>query len=303
MACDGRSRPDLAPARLRGVRVSLLGEVRNQKRLHAALDAHQCTNAATGLLPTAVQRHIMQSSALLSALKRGSILVGSTKSESQSDLRGILLSRLAQYFEVSGKECPDNIGVTLEAAQLMTSQEALQVIQDVQALLNAATLRSADQPSRLRPSESTSSEELLGKRDLSQLRILLSLIFKWSIYPFMARVSASIPNITPGGRRRTDVNIIDLTSLPEDYKILHSTLLKTMAVLLPSGTQGPLSPTHVTSAILDTHLVDLLHPCIVLGWLPKSLSSESVLPVDELRPSVIHLINMSVINGSLLECL
>ena len=237
----------------------------------------------------------MQSSELASLLQSGSILAGATKSEGKTDLQGVLSSRLSQYYASIGREIPDDFGTSLEAVQHHTAKEALDVLERVQGIVSRSDGEGAGRSDSAQKSEKDAPQDLLGTRDLAQIRTLLSLVFKWAIEPLLGRISASIPTITPGGRRRTEVNIIDLTSVPEDYELLSSILSRIMKILLPSGVKGPLSPTHITSALVDRHLTDLLRPCLVLGWLPKALSSESVLPLDELRPLAVHLISMSVL--------
>lgn len=237
----------------------------------------------------------MQSSQLLDTLRQGYILAGSTKSTGKSDLEGVLTARLSEYYHIVGmnKE-EEDFGSTLEAIQLRTAGESLLVLEQVQDLVSKGG-PSASSTSETKLNEYDAPEELLGTRDLAQLRTLLSLVFKWAVEPLLSRIVASIPSVAPGGRRRTEVNIIDLTTVPEDYKLLSSILHRICRMILPLGVHGPPSATHITSALLDRHLADLVRPCMVLGWLPKSLSSESVLPLDDIRPVVVHLINMSVL--------
>lgn len=214
----------------------------------------------------------MQSSKLVAVIQRGAILAGSTKSEAKSSLQDVLTSRLSQYYSALGNDQADGLNGSLETIQLRTAQEALAVLEDVQTIVSTKGPDAAGTTMPGQTSEQDAPEELLGTRDLAQLRTLLSLVFKWAVEPLLARVTASIPSVTPGGRRRTEVNIIDLTSIPEDYRILATSLTRITKLLLPSGIRGPLNATHITSAIVDRHLSDLLKPCLVLGWLPKSLA-------------------------------
>ncbi|EKM59775.1 uncharacterized protein PHACADRAFT_114971 [Phanerochaete carnosa HHB-10118-sp] len=240
----------------------------------------------------------VQSSNLVSVLQRGAILAGSTGSEGKSDIRDVLTSRLSQYYSALGQDQVSDVNGALENVQLRTAQEALVVIEQVQSIVSPKRPDANRVPTPGQTSENDAPEELLGTRDLAQLCTLLSLVFKWAVEPLLSRVSASIPNTTPGGRRRTEVNIIDLTSVPEDYQLLRSILFRVTRLLLLSGVRGSLNATHITSAIVDRHLGDLLKPCLVLGWLPKSLSSESVLPLDDLRPVAMRLINTLPVSRS-----
>jgi hypothetical protein len=88
--------------------------------------------------------------------------------------------------------------------------------------------------------------------------------------------------------------IIDLTTTPEDYRQLSSFLVRILALLLPDGLHGRLPQTLITTTLLDRHLTDILKPCIALGWLPKSLSSEGTPTLDEIRPKIMRLFEMCV---------
>ncbi|KAF7790090.1 hypothetical protein EIP86_001040 [Pleurotus ostreatoroseus] len=235
------------------------------------------------------QRKHMQSSALSSLFQAGALLAGSSRTEGASDLRRVLTSRLSLYYEALGSEYESAPDETLEAIQLRTAQEALSVVENAQSLL--AGHGSAQGSSGSEPSPQT-QQEMIGSRDLAQVRTLLSIVFNWAVQPLLAHVIAAIPTVSPGARRRTEVNIIDLTTVPDDYKTLSGLIFRLIGIVLPQGLKGPPNLTLITNVFLDRHLTDLLKPCMVLGWLPKSAASESVAPIDELRPLVVHIINM-----------
>ncbi len=228
----------------------------------------------------------MQSPELVQTLQAGALLIGSAHSDGLPDLKSVLVSRLSQYHTFLGQDVVFG-EESLEDIQLKTAQQSLSIVAQVQNVLS--------KPPEASTSAATTAQQLLGTRDLAQVRTLLSIVFKWAAKPLLTRVTAAIPNVTPGSRNRTTVNIIDLTSVPDDYKMLSSLIYRLMGIILPFGIQGSLTQTIVTSIILDRHLGDLLRPCIVLGWLPKSLASESVPPLDDLRPLVVHMITMSVV--------
>lgn len=229
----------------------------------------------------------MQSAPLQSLLKAGAVLAGSTRAEGASDLEGVLAARLKQYYTILDSDNPQDYPQTLEGVQRQTSHEALSLLEQIQEILT-----------QKRPSTSTAGaaqeEELLGTRDMAQLRTLTSLVFKWMVDPLLSSVSASIPSVAPGARRRTEVNIIDLTNVPEDFGLISSTLRRLLHLVLPEGISGPFYPTAIVSVLLDRYLKDLLKPCVTLGWLPRALASESVTPLDDIRPLVMHIIKMSV---------
>lgn len=231
----------------------------------------------------------MQSAHLKSLIEGGALLAGSSRSEGASNLEDVLRSRLSQYYAHLGREDITSSLHNIEDVQVETAREALRLLEEVQLHLSGKSNHDSEQPS-----SSTGQEELLGTRDLGYMRTLLSLVFKWSIEPWLSRVCASIPTTTPGARRKTDVQIIDLSTVPEDFQHLKDAVLRLIRIILPTGLHGPPNATILSSVILDKHLSDLLKPCLVLGWLPKSLASESVSPINELRPVVVRLMHMCV---------
>lgn len=233
----------------------------------------------------------MQSSTLSSLFQAGAILAGSSRTEGAPDLKNVLTSRLSLYCNALGREDISVLDDTLEVVQLKTAQEALSVVDNAQRLLAG---HGPVQTSSTSEASSQTKEEMIGSRDLAQVRTLLSIIFKWAVQPLLAHVIAAIPTVSPGARRRTEVNIIDLTTVPDDYEILSEMVPRLIGIVLPQGLKGPPNATLITNAFLDRHLSELLRPCVVLGWLPKSAASESVAPIDDLRPLVVHIINMSV---------
>ncbi|KAJ3558366.1 hypothetical protein NM688_g970 [Phlebia brevispora] len=234
----------------------------------------------------------MQASNLSSVFRAGALLTGSSKPEGASDLKSILLSRLSLYYDALGREEHQEQEDTLEIVQLKTAQEALSVVEAVQRLLAGTDASKSQHPV-------DAHETAIGTRDLAQVRTLLSIVFNWAIQPLLAHVIAAIPTVIPGARRRTEVNIIDLTTVPDDYKLLSELASRLIVIILPKGIEGPSNTTLISNVLLDRHLTDLLRPCIVLGWLPKSAASESVSPIDELRPMVVHIINLIPVSRSI----
>ncbi|KAK7470681.1 hypothetical protein VKT23_002103 [Stygiomarasmius scandens] len=213
---------------------------------------------------------------LSDALTAGSCLIDSSPTP-QSNLKSALLARLDKYYAcLNSTESPVNESSSLENVQLQTATEALRVIETVQRLVDS----SSDVPQK------AEEELLLGTRDLSQLRTLLSVIFRWGTEPLLIHVISSWPSTsstTPVGPR-----IIDLTSAPHDYQNLSDMLDRLLALVFPSGLQGRMSATLITETLLRRHVPDLLKPSIALGWLPKSLATESIAPVDHIRPLTVR---------------
>ncbi|KAI0076623.1 hypothetical protein K474DRAFT_1662644 [Panus rudis PR-1116 ss-1] len=228
----------------------------------------------------------MQSPELLRYITAGTILVGSKPSEPPTNLRDVLSSRLNQLDQHLDRPVADRQG-QLEDVQLETAQEALNVVCKIQQLIveDTPTVPSSKDSG---PSQETN---LLGTRDLTYIRTLLSIAFKWGIEPLLRRVMDAIPTTSPVGDH-TRATLIDLTNVPEDYARLRKLLLELFKLVLPNGIQGTLAATHITITLIDRHLADLIRPSICLGWLPKPLSSDSVRPMDDLRPLVMHLTSL-----------
>lgn len=235
----------------------------------------------------------MQSPELVSTIAAGAHLAGSSRTEATSDLKSVLTSRLTQYEQTLGRSPTDRSDKTLEEVQLETASEALHVVSLVQILIN----RPNDKPNETQETSTEATPQdgyMIGTRDLAYMRTLLSITVKWGLEPLLQRVTAGIPSTMPVGARKSGVQVIDLTTVPENYKLLVSLIDQLLGIILPSGVSGPIPSTHISVLILDNYLPDLFKPCITLGWLPKSQATESVMPVDHLRSVVIHLISMSV---------
>ncbi|KAI0347118.1 hypothetical protein BDW22DRAFT_498107 [Trametopsis cervina] len=229
----------------------------------------------------------MQSPHLKLLIEAGALLAGSSRSDGAPKLEDVLRSRLVQYYQHLGREGPNTLSTSLDNLQTQTAHESLWVLEEVQLHLAGKHGSGTEQRE-----DSPNEEELVGTRDIGYLRTLLSIYFKWAIEPWLQRVCASIPTTAPGARRRTEVSIIDLTTVPDDYQNLKLGILRLIHLILPGGVQGAPNATVLSSVILDKHLSDLFKPCLVLGWLPKSLASESVSPLGELRPLVVRLMHM-----------
>ncbi|KAK7049303.1 hypothetical protein VNI00_005904 [Paramarasmius palmivorus] len=213
-------------------------------------------------------------SELAKALQAGSTLIESS-SEPQSNLKGALLSRLQNYYSTIETPCPIQDSCSLHEVQLHTAEQALESVEKVQSIIEPAGLQE--------------KAPLLGIRDLGQLRTLLSIVVRWGLESLLDRVISAWPE-RPS--KATSSSIIDLTSTPEDYNRLSSFILRFYALILSSGPQQKASQSLITETILQRHVKDILAPSIALGWLPKSLSTESTPPLDAARPLTMRLLTM-----------
>jgi hypothetical protein len=231
----------------------------------------------------------MPQSELRDILSAASLLVGPAPNGT-SNLKAILLYRLAQYYTHSERNGNVNESNTLGEVEFETAQEALYTVERVQQML-------ADSETQERapglPADNPGDAPSIGTRDLAEIRTLISIVFKWGVDPLLACVTSSWPSKLTSPLR-SETTIIDLTSAPEDYQLLSSLTTRLMGLLFPDGVRGSLPQTHITTTILHQHTVDLLRPCIALGWLPKSLTHDSVLALDTVRPLVTRLLAMYV---------
>ncbi|KAJ3891226.1 hypothetical protein GG344DRAFT_88397 [Lentinula edodes] len=129
-----------------------------------------------------------------------------------------------------------------------------------------------------------------GTRDLNQLRVLLSITFRWGVDPLLSHVISSWPSTSssavPGAK------IIDLTSTPEDYHHLANLVPRQLTLVFRLGIHGNTSNTLITEVIFQRYLPDIRKPAISLGWLPKSLAVDTMTPLDDIRPLIMRLMAM-----------
>ncbi|KAI0650280.1 hypothetical protein C8Q79DRAFT_1063233 [Trametes meyenii] len=238
----------------------------------------------------------MASSTVANLFRAAAILTSGPSGISDTrpaDLKGILLRRLTEYNASLGKSV--NIEETsLEGLQSYTGLEALSLLEQIHRSLGVSSFTvSSAQVGASPPSGAENPEPdrtIVGSRDLALIRTLLSIIFKWSVEPLLQRIVAGIPS-TSTSHDIGPASIIDLTGLPLEYSALSSVSQRLVDLTLPDGPGGHISQSAVTATLLNKQLPDLLVPCVVIGWLPKSLSSETMPTVDKIRPSVMHLLS------------
>jgi hypothetical protein len=221
---------------------------------------------------------------LKSWLAIGSLLVHSEKGGPAPNLRSVLLTRLAQYRAQRGLPGCDCDDFSLEQVQEETAQGALSVVESVQRILDQDASDASPQSKEGEPGE----VPLIGTRDISQLRTLLSMVFKWGTEPLLAHVQVVWP--TRGSTARS--KLLDVDDAPQSYANLTTMTRRLLSLLFPRGVHGAVSQTLITSTLLNRHITDLLRPGIALGWVPKALSTESFPVVDDLRPLIMRLMSM-----------
>ena len=182
----------------------------------------------------------------------------------------VLHARLLRFYAALADQPPHIPDHSLPALQLETARSALYVLNRVQLLLDGEH------------DHSTEDLPAIGTRDLTVLRTLLTLLFRWGINPLLARLA-------PLRHMPSDpsTSLADLTAL--------SALLSTlMSTLFPRGVRAQPPQTLITTTILHRHVPDLLRASMTLAWLPKSLWPQDNLALHALRPSVLRLLELCV---------
>ncbi|THH18393.1 hypothetical protein EW146_g2595 [Bondarzewia mesenterica] len=174
---------------------------------------------------------------------------------------------------------------------LTTAQEALSVVCRVQQILDDDRPDIPSSTSCGHKEDSPGEVSVVGTRDIAELRTLLSIVFKWGTELLLEAIQAAWPT-KPHQPTQMGPRIVILTDTSEDYSRLSSMTNQLLGLLFPRGVHGPLPQTLITSVLLGRHVTDLLKPGITLGWVPKSLASEAMPVVDELRPLVMRLLSI-----------
>ncbi|KAK0499796.1 hypothetical protein EDD18DRAFT_1152660 [Armillaria luteobubalina] len=207
-------------------------------------------------------------------LQAGAFLLESKSSPpSSSSLQSTLKTRLSQYYDCLQQPPNFDDSASVEEIKQVTAEEALSVVGCVQRIIDGQ--------------DSEDDVPLIGTRDIAQLRTLLSIVFKWGVEPLLSRIIVALP--TPSTSKK--VQIATENTL-EDYERLCKLISEVFILLFPSGVQSRLPQTLITTTILSRHVTDTLKPAIVLGWLPKSLTTEHILPLESVRPLAIRLLSI-----------
>lgn len=239
-------------------------------------------------------------STLGDVLKAGSIIAGTEAGEKVTNattLDEILRQRLAKYESIvsHGLKIAD---LDLAELELLTAKESLWVIEHVQtALLESQTPSEApaSPPSTTTNASQPASPPLLGQRDLAQVRIHLSIAFKWGTELLLNRILPTLPNkrspkLPPGAQ------YVDLTTACEDYMSLWQMLSRLFNIVSVGGPEGlnQLSSTVVVTTLVNRHVTDFLRPMICLGWLPDELRGDLPSYGASIRPFIMRFLQWCV---------
>ncbi|KAL7282291.1 hypothetical protein ACG7TL_003761 [Trametes sanguinea] len=197
-------------------------------------------------------------------------LTGSSSATSETrpaDLKDILYRRISVYSEMLGQKPPEG-DLGLETLQSHTALEALSLLETLHSCLKAPDLH--PEP----------GQEIVNQESNTQPLV----------EPLLQRIVAGIPS-TSTSHTISRASIIDLTGLPHEYATLSSISSRLLALVLPHGPGSTVSQSAVTATLVNRQLSDLLVPCIVVGWLPKSLASDSMPTADGIRPLLMHLLS------------
>ncbi|TFK28768.1 hypothetical protein FA15DRAFT_633184 [Coprinopsis marcescibilis] len=215
----------------------------------------------------------MNNSSLSDILRNATNLLHLDSSEGNPTSPPNLKALLDERLRTSKRQPERPESSTLASAQLATATEALTVVETVNAILLL---------------EDTSAIPLLGIRDWRTIRTLISLVFKWGIEPLVLSFSelwATNPKAKTG-------QIVEVDSKNEEYRTVTDLTTRFMLLLFPQGVKGDLSPTSIATEVAGKYTADILRPAMVLGWLPKSLATQSLPVVDHLRPFAMRLLSI-----------
>lgn len=217
-------------------------------------------------------------------LHSASYLIASQDStERQEDVAAILRARLIKYYASCEVLPPCDVArLSLQDAQLRTACEAINVLESINIMIT------------------TDSSIELGTRDIGSMRTLLSISFKWGFDLLFDRLVASWPVTAVDTSKVENPLIIDLTDAPHNYDLLSSMVRRLMRMILPQGVEGTLSRTLIVDMIINRHFSQMIKSVLLVGWLPKSLSTVSATPLDETRPFTMKLFSMCVYTDSII---
>ena len=190
----------------------------------------------------------------------------------KGDLKATLTRRLHRCYEKLTDECTVTDAFSLEEVQRVTGSSALRVIELVQQILDS----------------STTNDAVIGTRDIGHLRTLISVVFKWRTEPLLAEVMPLWPLKSSKGRS----GVQDISSAVNAYSQLATITSKLLSLVFPRGMEGKVAETAITTTLIHRHLVDLLKPCVTLGWLPASMSTPATPVQDNIRPLIMRLLHM-----------
>lgn len=217
---------------------------------------------------------------LTTLIEAGKTLCGAKPPEPSLDVKGVLAFRLNEYHAATGASPRAYGAVDLGDLELETGLCALDLLEKLSQALET-------EPST--PQSTNSPPHAIGTRDLAHIRTMLAIVFKWAVMPHLSKVVVSWP-ATVHKQPPARSQIIDLTSTPDAYHALTSVVSRLITLLYPKGVEGELSNGLISTDVLDRHLSDLLRPCIVMGWLPKSLATHEMPVADAFRPPIMKLL-------------
>ncbi|KIJ57123.1 hypothetical protein M422DRAFT_238692 [Sphaerobolus stellatus SS14] len=220
-------------------------------------------------------------------LTAAGILSGSeSKTQSSPNVATVLKTRLERVHEVLGTPVEDLGGADLKTIQFVTAEESLGLVEAIQDVLDPESSESAEVPS-----EPSSNPPLLGTRDLSYVRTLLSVVFKWALDPLVSELELTRPGIQTT-RVTGQPRIIDLTERSIDYTKLPSVLLRVLRLVFGSEQPPRIRQSWITSSLLSRHAVDVLMPCLIVGWPQKPLLEDWAESAKEIKALSIRFINI-----------
>jgi len=221
---------------------------------------------------------------LTTTLSDSSLLLETSKEVLPShNISSVLKKRLLAYYHCRNDDDSMRHLESISSGdelELLTAQEALSVLQTVQAIVDLKVDDGHEEP------------PLLGTRDLAKLRTLSSVAVKWGLVPLFTQVSKFWTESS--NEVKISDNALDMAPYDESYRRLSELTTTFLCLVFPDGAQGRISQTLITSLIISRHISDLLLPTVALGWLPESMSRSSMPVIHAFRPLVVRLMKLWV---------
>ena len=157
-------------------------------------------------------------------------------------------------------------------------------------LASLFVLRCVDTALREQENSGKADEPLIGTRDLAQLRIHMSLVFRWGVDELLNRILPTLPKRPSKARIPPGAQVIDLTAAHEDYELLAQMLVTLLRMCRHPSQQEKAPTTLVANVLLMQQFASFLRCCVCLGWLPKDLRGDMT-AVDEIMEGTVWLLD------------
>ncbi|KAG8918949.1 hypothetical protein FRC01_001559, partial [Tulasnella sp. 417] len=181
----------------------------------------------------------------------------------------VLKSRLLEL--PSGSGLPSNIvGETQDYIQGLTTAQ-------VEEMTGDASLWVIDQVNQMSLADKVDDPPSIGLRDLSTLKTLVAIAFRWAINTRLDRVLRHWSHLSSDTAGTSPSGLVEVDPLTDIKNVYDSLSGKTQRLLLPllnsQQTSPPTENRPIAFLIIPQHVTPLLKACIALGWGPDKSES------------------------------